>query len=505
MRSRPKTEPVRWGTLRARLTAWNTAVVLVMALSTLMVVRVAARGMLYREADQALRSAVEEIVSAVREFHPDIAPVVADMRRMTASHRQRGWFMHLLTAQGETIWKSDNCPDAVATTPPSGVDRPESVASVGPYRWVRHQVKAPGRPTYHVRVGMHTGSLDQSVAGLLRLVLPVGAAVTLLTPLAGYWLAVRATRPVADMLRSAERLRPTRLSDRLPVRGTGDELDQLAVTVNGLLDQVANHVERQERFVADAAHELRGPLAAVRSSLEVAVAEDGASEDLRDALGDTLEATRHLSKVANDLLLLAETGGEPVPDGRAFCDLVAVASQSVAMFTGVATEQGIELSFSAPSHAPVGMDASWLHRVIGNLLDNAIRFTPSGGRVRVEVERHGDRPGSEVVFSVCDRGIGMTAEEAERAFERFFKADPAHSHSAGRRTGGLGLPICRSLVEASGGTIDLATRPGHGTTVTVRLPVREPGLPHGPGFSAEGQEARAMVQANGSSGQACFG
>lgn len=460
------TDRTWWTSLRVRLTLWNTAVVLATTLATLAVVQVAARAMLYREAEASLRAAVEGISAAIRDHHPDMAAVVGDMQRMTASHRERGWFMHLLTHEGTTVWRSDNCPDAVVNNPPSRLDSEEVVSAVGPYRYVRRWVRQPGRLRYYLRVGMHTGVLDESVAGLMRLLLPLAFGVSLLTPLIGYLLAVRATRPVATMLRTAASLRPTRLAERLPVRGTGDELDRLAVTINGLLDQVARHVERQERFVADAAHELRGPLAAVRSSLEVAVADGTDTAEMRDVLADTLEATCHLSKVTNDLLLLAESAGEPRRADDAASDLSAVARQTAAMFSGVAADHGLTVHVDAAASVVVRGDANWLRRVIGNLLDNAIRFTPDGGRVTLHTSR-ADGHGRLVVR---DTGVGLAPAELARVFERFYKSDRAHSHAAGHRSGGLGLPICRSLVEMLGGTIDITSAVGQGTTVTVSLP-----------------------------------
>lgn len=456
-----------WRTsLRVRLTLWNSAVVLVTTLTTLLVVYVATRAMLYSEADASLRAAVAEITAALRDDHPDVEAVVGDMRRMTASHQQRGWFMHLLTNEGTTIWKSDNCPDIIADHPPSHIERKEVVATVGPYRYVRHWVRQPKRPRYHLRVGMHTGVLDESVAGLMRLLVPMGLVVSLLTPAIGYLLALRATRPIGALLRTAAGLRPTQLAERLPVRGTGDELDCLASTINGLLDQVAEHVQRQERFVADAAHELRGPLAAVQSSLEVAVADDRHIDDIRDVLGDTLEATRQLSKVTNDLLLLAENAGEQRHQTEASTDLATVVRQTAAMFAGVASERGLTVLVDAASPVCVSGEPAWLRRVVGNLLDNAIRFTPAGGRVML----HASHDVGHAMLVVGDTGMGLAPDEATRVFERFYKSDRARSHGAGHRSGGLGLSICKSLVEMLGGEIRLTSERGGGTTVTVTLP-----------------------------------
>ena len=456
-----------WATLRARLTLWNTAVVLLMTAATLLAVWIGARAALYREADAVLRGTVREMAIAITDLYPDIDAVVAEMRRKATGHAERGWFTQLVTSDGQTIWKSELCPDEVANFPPTAADRQENIVQVGPYRYVRLATDGPSHRPLHVRIGMSTVFLEENIAALMRLLIPVGAILSLLTPLAGYWLAVRATRPVADILRTADRLRPTRLGDRLTVSGSRDELDRLSLTINRLLDQVAGHVEQQERFVADAAHELRGPLAAIQSTLEVAVSHDRSACNYRETLGDVLEAARHLSKVANDLLLLAESSDTTALRDHEPVSLAEAAGQAVGMFAGVAEDRGVELKLDTTAAPTVDGDAARVRQVIGNLLDNALRFTPQGGRVTVRVSAG---PDGEGFLTVADTGLGINSTDLERVFDRFFKADPAHSHAAGRRSGGLGLAICKSFVEASQGSITIASDPTRGTVVTVRLP-----------------------------------
>jgi len=451
--------------LRTRLTLWNTAVVLFMTAITLLAVRVVAKATLYREADANLQDAAEQIASALRELLPDLDAVVADARRMTASHAERGWFTQLVESDGTTIWKSDHCPESVAVLPPSNLDRERTIVQVGSLRYARLALRTPAGPVYHVRVGMHTEVLDQSLNGLMQLLVPVGAVLSLLTPLAGAWLATRATRPVADILHTAERLQPTRLTDRLPVRGTDDELDRMSQTINRLLDEVAALVERQEQFVADAAHELRGPLAAVQGALEVAITRDHTAEEYRETLDDMLTSTRHLSKVANDLLLLAERGGQPRLAAGPGGDAAAEARQAAAMFAGVAEEREMALTCAAPGMVPVTMDTDDLRRVLANLLDNAVRFTAAGGRIDVRVT-----PDPAPTIVVADTGCGIEEADLARVFDRFYKADRSRTHVGTIRSGGLGLAICKSLVEGAGGSIEVASSRGRGTVVTVTLP-----------------------------------
>ncbi|MFM7242949.1 MAG: sensor histidine kinase [Planctomycetaceae bacterium] len=473
MRWRP-TDLLRALPLRTQLTAWNAAVVILLSAAMLVVVQYAGRGMLYSQADAELRGAANEAALAIREYGGDEQAIVAAIRRKEQTNAERGWFLHLLTANGMTIWQSDHCPAEVSLYPPTDLDRAETVRQVGPYRYVRVRVDLSTGVSYLVRVGNYTTGLESSLRRLILLLTAVGIAMSLVAPVVAWWLAERATKPVRSMLTTAGLLSPTRLGDRLPVRGTHDELDLLAVTINGLLDAVARHVERQERFVADAAHELRGPLAALQGTMEVALARDDLTPDQQDTLSDMLEAARHLSKVANDLLVLAETGSLP-KICRATSDLAAIADQTVAMFSGAAEERGITLSIDAGSPIVARGDAVELRRLVSNLLDNAIRFTPPGGRIEVRVAAASDG----AILSVKDTGAGIASRDLARVFDRFFKTDPARSHTLGRRSGGLGLAICRSIAESCGGTIGIESQVGKGTTVTVRLPAT-PAAPEPP-------------------------
>jgi two-component system sensor histidine kinase BaeS len=146
--------------------------------------------------------------------------------------------------------------------------------------------------------------------------------------------------------------------------------------------------------------------------------------------------------------------------------VAVVAGQAVSMFAGVAEDQGIDLSLIAPEPARFCGEQADLRRVVGNLLDNAIRFTPRGGRIVVRVVLRDEH----VVLTVADTGLGISAADLARVFDRFYKADPARSHGVEGRSGGLGLAICKSLVTGCGGAISIDSLPGQGTTVTVRLP-----------------------------------
>ena len=471
---------IPWGSLRVRLTLLNSAAVLLAMLILLFAVRVGVRSALFNETEQTLLGEVREMAMSLEEYYPKSGSfvasrdlLVAELRRKAESHRDRSWFLQLIENNQDgtnTVWASDNCPEEILTEP---IDEAvtEKVKRAAKHRWARRFIDTIGGQKLYVRIGMPDAVIEKDVDNLTWFLLPIGIGFTLLTPLAGYWLALRATQPIAGILKTAGKLKPTKLGDRLLTRGTNDELDQLSATINRLLDQVARHVERQQQFVADAAHELRGPLAAMQNTLEVATANNRSLDSYQGTIEEALGETRHLTKLTNDLLLLAEVGNSLGSVFNEACDLGDVARQTAAMFGGTAEERSIELTIQTSGEATVRGDERQLRQVISNLVDNALRFTPDGGRIDLSVES--DRAAHEAIVTVADSGRGVEPEHLERVFDRFFQADVARDRSDIKRGGGLGLSICRSIIERHGGRISLdSPGVGRGATVRVIVPLR---------------------------------
>lgn len=465
---------IPWATLRVRLTIWNTAVVLLAIFCSLGAVRLGARAALFREADLVLQGEVAEIVLALRDRATSNDQIVNELERKMTGHEARGWFSQFIDKSDKTIWKSPSCPDSV-TQFPIKKDRQKNLVQIEGFRFARETVVGPSGELFHIRIGMPTAFLEEDIDSLSRLLVPIGLLLGILTPLGGYWLALRATAPIAGIIKTADRLRPTRMGDRLLLRGSGDELDRLSLTINRLLDQLASHIERQEEFVANAAHELRSPLAAIQSSLEVAILQPRTAIDYQASLEDVLEQTRHLSKLVNDLMLLAESATQQKLDTAETTDFKRVVESVVSMFTGVAEEQGITLILSATHDAFVAGNMVQLRQVVSNLIDNAIRFTPHGGQISLQIDS--GETNQDIWLKVIDTGSGIAKEHLDRVFDRFYQSNSGRDRSVVRRGGGLGLAICKSIVEAHGGSISISSQPGKGTTILVRLLKTEPQSP----------------------------
>ena len=286
-------------------------------------------------------------------------------------------------------------------------------------------------------------------------------------PFCGYWLAGIATKDLESLTATAARLRPARLDERLPYHGANDEFDRLALTINGLLDRIAAYLAEKRSFLANAAHELRTPIAAIRSSIEVALGADRSKDDYRHLLEELIEETASLETLVNQVLLLSEATGALERDVRGEAPLSSIVAKSVEMFHGVAEQKGVRLAASIAEGIVVPGDKQHLRQVVNNLVDNAVKYCRIGEEVIVSLA---DDPARRaVVLEVRDTGPGIVADDVPRVFERFFRGDRARQRNETRGTG-LGLSICQTIVEAHGGTIRCDSREGAGATFTVSLP-----------------------------------
>jgi heavy metal sensor kinase len=267
---------------------------------------------------------------------------------------------------------------------------------------------------------------------------------------------------VAQSIQTAKRLDPSSLSERLPRTGAGDELDELAGTINELLDRLAAYHSQMIRFTADASHELRSPLGAMRAAVEVALSQPREAQEYREVLSSLGEQCERLTALVNSLLFLARVDAGEVGVRRAPLDLSALACDVAELYQPLAEERSIQFRWECRSPVPVLGDASRLQQLVTNLLDNAIRFTESGGSVMLRVDRAEEHPR----LIVSDTGAGIDAEHLPHIFDRFYQANPARSSGGS----GLGLSICRWIAQAHGGQIDVSSAPGSGTTFTVVLP-----------------------------------
>lgn len=459
-------------TVRARLTAFATGITLTVSLLVCVVLYIGIRFSLYREVDAFLAGEIMEFRTILSAAGGDLIEVQRRVRAELGSRQRGDLTFRLLAPDGKVLLTSDAMdalPNPWPVPPPPPADllfQTEPGTSPGtPSRTCSQWVNSPDGTT---RIVQATYLLDQVNASLSRFieicVAALGAAAVLAV-VGGRILAARSLRPVGTMATAARRISVENLADRLERSGTGDELDQLAETFNDMLTRLEKQVAQLHQFIADAAHELRTPLAALRGNAEVALSGRRPADELRAVLADAIEEYDRLSRIADDLLLLAraDAGQKLIRSARFPLDRAVV--DVVDLFSPEAEERGVSLILSDRNEIWIDGDDGRLRQMLSNLLDNAIKFTPDGGTVRVSQSTSNGM----IELTVRDTGVGIAPEHLPHVFDRFYRADRARTHDGGGA--GLGLSICRTIVEAHGGDIRLTSRPGGGTTVSVRIPV----------------------------------
>jgi heavy metal sensor kinase len=255
------------------------------------------------------------------------------------------------------------------------------------------------------------------------------------------------------------------LHRRLPLKGNRDELDRLAETFNDMFGRLERAVGQMKDFTASISHELRTPLTALRGEAEVALARARSEADYRRVLESQLEEFGKLSGMIDRMLTLARAEAGQIQLARDAVNLSDLARSLVEQMEVVADNKSVSVTAELAGEVFVNGDQGWLERAILNLLDNAIKFTPPGGRVVVAVSvRDG-----EAMLEVRDNGIGIEREALPRIFERFFRADPARSKET--EGAGLGLSLVEWIVREHQGNIRVRSRPGEGSSFEIALPL----------------------------------
>lgn len=462
-----------FGTIGVRLTLSGTLMFTVVSLVLCGALYTGMNYTLLRELDSFLHAEVEELGAKVGEHAGDLAAAEQAIQRELANRPRRDLIFRLLDKDGRVLISS--LPNTVEP------DLQQLDWNGVPYPTQAHYqtVRIPGEPgrfrvcTEPFDGGGQEGLISQALYTLetvdrslavLRRYCAIGlAGAMLLAFFASWFLARRILRPVSRMTQTAQQIGAAQVGARLPRSGTGDELDRLAETLNEMLARIEGHVRRVREFSADASHELRTPLAALRGMAEVALTRNRTTEELREVIETSLEQYARLQKLAEDLLLLARADAEvaglkqrPVPLDEVICDVTE-------LYRPLAEESGLTLDVAGEVNATVIGDGSRLREMLGNLIDNSIKFSPDPGRIELTLSR---LDGMAVIV-VADTGDGIAPESISRVFDRFYRADSARA----TKGAGLGLAISRWIAEAHGGTIQISSTLHGGTTVTVSLPI----------------------------------
>jgi two-component system, OmpR family, sensor kinase len=296
------------------------------------------------------------------------------------------------------------------------------------------------------------------------------AGITLLsgaaTFLGGWWLAVRLVKPVHEITDQAESIRAGTLGRRIEADADSQEYESLVRVLNSMLERLEGSFEMQRRFTADASHELRSPLTALKGEIELALRRERDNVEYRRVLESNLQEVDRLTMLAQDLLTLARSDAGVMEPRLQSLDLVAATERVIDRLRAKAVGRGVDLALDAPGPVEAFLDPGLFDQLLWNLLDNGVKFSPRGGRVEVTLATSANR----VRLDVMDQGPGIPAGASHRIFDRFFRLDLART--AGENGGtGLGLAIVRAITDAQGGTVTAGNREGGGAVFTVTLPL----------------------------------
>ena len=426
---------------------------------------------LHRDFDAALAAEADRVEAVLPSGGMPTAAPAAFVRAAEASP----YAVHLLAPSGEIVYGNGRLPAVVPHAPGTdGADTDEAGyhthGEPDPSRTLYEPIAdARGQTAAWVAVTATESGLHREMhrlGWLLALAVLFGTAVAAAS---GYGLARRALRPVASLTRAANEIGPAERGARLPTEpGPADELGDLAGAFNALLARLDGAFERERRFRADAAHELLTPVTAARSEIDVALRRERDPEGYRAALTTLARHVDRMGGLVSDLLALsrAETGQTP---SSGTVDLSVLAERLAERLDPVADAKSVSLDRDLGSGVVAAADAADMELAVGNLLDNAIKYTPPGGRVTLSVRRQD----GEALIVVADTGLGFEASERERLFERFYRADAPEVQ--GEVGSGLGLAIAQRLAERHGGEVTATSDgPGAGSTFALHLPEAGP-------------------------------
>jgi len=315
-----------------------------------------------------------------------------------------------------------------------------------------------------VQVGKSTEAREALLARF-RATLGIVTLSIVVVALTGGWLATQsALSPIRRLTHAVRRIiRTGRTDARVPLAGTQDALDELTTLFNAMLDKIEGLVAAMRGSLDNVSHDLRTPLTRLRGTAEMALAGPADVERYREALAECVEETDRVLVMLNTLMDISEAESGAMQLQREPVHLSEIVGRAVDLYRDVADAKGVTLHVAvAADEAVVGADRTRLEQVAANLLDNAVKYTPTGGRVDIAVRREG----SAAVLRVADTGPGIPRTELSQIWDRLFRGDASRAE----RGLGLGLSLVKAIVEAHGGTVAVESEPGRGSTFTVKVP-----------------------------------
>lgn len=459
-------------TLAFRLTLWYAGIFTLSSLAAFVVFYFSVASIVQQHTDEELSNEISEFSSLLAAKGLDAVKANVDFE--AESSGVENMFFRVLTPDGNVLassnissWRDISVSRAALKQVADGAGRVfETLAAPEHEHNIRVGYGIIG-PGMIMQIG-HSLMDEEAFLAISRRIFGISLAVLMIVAaLVGWFMARRALMGVEKVTRTATAIANGALELRVPVTAGGDEVDRLAQTFNTMLDRIHALITGMREMTDNIAHDLRSPITRIRGVAEMTMTTRGSLDEYETMAASTIEECDRLLEMINTMLDITEVEAGAGRLRREDADMSAMLKEACELFQPIAEDKDIALGCSAPADHLVRGDIQRLQRMVANLLDNALKYTPPRGAVTASVHEKDDR----VVISVTDTGIGISENDLPHIFTRFYRCDQSRS-LAGT---GLGLSLARAIAEAHGGSISVSSSPGKGSTFTVTLPRRPRG------------------------------
>ena len=427
-----------------------------------------------KKADQLILDEEEELLLTLLDKDSTLNDLKSAIALEFSEDRYYKLSIRLLDAGGKTIIVSDNFSVQDLETSEIAVTKAKGGESVFqsvrvrerkyPFRLLTKAIDQDGSLKYILQIGLYMKPLYRTIENLKSNLLILIPILIVLSITGGWFLARRSLSPIENITRTTQKITASNLNKRLVPTHTGDEVDELANTINLMLGRIEDSFVRIAQFTSDVSHELRTPVAALKTGTEVILSKERTAEEYRDLLENNLSTLERMTRMISDLLELSRSdSGTSILHLKSF-SLGNFLNELQNKFRLISETKNINILNNELPDIQIEGDKDLLRRVFSNLLDNAIKFTSHGGSISITLA---DR-GNDVVTCIKDTGIGISEEHLEKVFDRFFRVDSSRSRDTGGT--GLGLNICKNIVELHKGKIQVKSKTAVGSTFEVVLP-----------------------------------